>query len=423
MRDFLSRFAAHPSLVAPEHGPVINASLTTLAAKFGDERQEKIDACATMEDGFWPSDPNSFLAELRPYNVKDGVLTIPVMGVLLSGFPYQAWDWATGYEYIAKALDRGLEDSAVKGIAFNIDSPGGEVRGNFDLVDHIAASRDKKPMAAFANTSAYSAAYNIAAAVGPITVERTGGVGSIGVVTSHVDYSKYLENAGIKVTFIYAGAHKVDGNPYEPLPDAVKARIQERIDSLYSVFVEAVAKNRGMEESAVRATEALTYSAQEAIKVGLADSIGTMEKALADFVAAVNSTTTIGAKAMTDKTQAAAPDNSAAIAEAVAKANADSKARISAIMDSDEAKTRPAAAKVLAMDTDMSAEAAKAALAKMPEEPTAGTKGNPLFAKAMEGDNPNLGGSGKDGDKAEDPVARILAAQAAAHGVKPKAAA
>lgn len=423
MRDFLSRFAAHSSLVAPEFGPLINSSLTALAAKFGEETQQKIDACERADDNFWPTDPDSFLAEVRPYNVANGVLTIPVMGVLLSGFPYQAWDWATGYEYIAKALQRGLEDGNVKGILFHIDSPGGEVRGNFDLVDEIAAARDRKPMAAIAAESAYSAAYNIAAAAGPITVTRTGGVGSIGVVTSHVDYSKYLESAGIKVTFIFAGAHKVDGNPYEPLPDAVKARIQERIDSLYSMFVGAVAKNRGMEESAVRETEALTYSAQEAIKVGLADSIGTMEKATADFVAAVNKTIIIGASDMTTKTETAtAPDNSAAIAEASATAAKAEKARIAAILGSDEAKTRPAAANVLAMDTEMTVEQAKAALAKMPEESATGSKGNPLFAKAMEQDNPNLGGNAKEGAGADDPVARILANQNAVHGVKPKAA-
>lgn len=426
MRNFFARFAAEPSLISPEKSGMVNGILaslekgTTMATLRGENRE-----APKMQDDFWP-EADSWLAEFRPYTVKDGILIIPVKGMLLSGFPFALWDWATGYEYIAKAFERGMSDSAVKGIALDINSPGGEVQGNFDLVDAMYARRGEKPVRSFANEHAYSAAYSIASVADSINVGRTGGVGSIGVVTSHVDFSKYLENAGITITFIYAGAHKVDGNPYQPLPDAVKARIQARIDSIYSIFVSTVARNRGMDEQAVRDTEALTYPAEEAIEIGLADTVGPMDAAFAEFVAAVNATT-IGVSTMTTQNNAAAPETTAASLSAadIEKAKAEgmkaAKDRINAIMGLEEAKARPAAANSLAMNTDISVEAAKTALAAMPEEGKATKTNANAFDRAMSSDNPNLGPSG-DGDDArngDDAVARILSAQNAVHGKRP----
>src|SRR5690606_35412971 len=106
------------------------------------------------------------------------------------------------------------------------------------------------------------------------------GVGSIGVVTSHVDMSKMMDDIGYKITFIHAGKHKVDGNSYESLKPEVKERIQARINELYDVFVATVARNRGLDEQAVRDTEALTFSPSEAMSKGLADSVGPLDDAV-----------------------------------------------------------------------------------------------------------------------------------------------
>lgn len=226
-----SRFNCDAALVDPRSSARVESYLATAWDALRTETSKRdlaIEMSASDdEDGFWSED----WSWLRPYNVVDGVLQIPVKGVLLSGFPYQLWDWATGYEYIMAAYQRGMDDPNVKGLAFVIDSPGGEVEGNFDLVDFMSGDAKVKPVQAFA-VAAYSAAYSIASAADKITVTRTGGVGSIGVVTSHVDMSKALDDWGYKITFIFAGKHKVDGNPYEPLPDDVKARIQTTVDKL-----------------------------------------------------------------------------------------------------------------------------------------------------------------------------------------------
>lgn len=341
LESILARFEDNPSMVAEHQAATFNACLTDLAAH-ADFPKLMAEQAA---DDFWFRE-DDWRSNYRPYKVSGGVLTIPVKGVLLHDFAWQFGAYATGYDYILKAFERGMSDASVRGIAFLIHSPGGDVAGCFDAVDKMFAGKKGKPIRAFAHEYAYSAAYAIASLADKIVVSRTGGVGSIGVVTSHVDYSKAMEQAGVKVTFIKFGAHKVDGNPYEPLGADAQARIQARIDSLGEVFVSTVARNRKLDAKKVRDTEALTFTASEAISNGLADSVGPLDDAVAAFAADLEIAQQ-GEEQMTDKTSAvdqAALDN--ARAEGM-KAGAEAeRTRIAAIVGSEEGKARPKAAQM-----------------------------------------------------------------------------
>ena len=107
----------------------------------------------------------------------------------------------------------------------------------------------------------------------------------------HADLSGQLSDAGVTVTLVHSGAHKVDGNPYEPLPDAVRARIQSEIDGLRGLFAETVGAGRGrrLTAEAALATEAECYRGAEAVAVGLADEVSDPASAFAAFTALVNS--------------------------------------------------------------------------------------------------------------------------------------
>jgi signal peptide peptidase SppA len=381
----LTRMAQEPLLVAPGHEEMLASFITSMQADERFSQAHEDTASADAADDFWGDEDDEWMAWLRPYNVDEGVLTIPVYGVLIHKMSFKFGSWATGYEYIKRAFDRGMEDPEVHTIAFDHNSPGGMVAGNFELVEHVAAGRAEKRIVAFANDFAFSASYNLAAAAEEIVLTRSGGVGSVGVVTMHVDYSGALKENGIKVTFIYAGKHKVEGNPYEKLPDAAKDRIQARIDRLYGEFVGLVAENRGMEEQAVRDTEALTYDASEAVEIGFADRIGTLDEEMAAMKAenrSVDMTTKPKAAASNTGGQFTQEDIDAAVATATETAKAEGhaegvaaeRARIDGIMGCEEAKTRPAAAR-MAISAGMDVEAAKAALAGMPEEkPAASTE-------------------------------------------------
>lgn len=174
--------------------------------------------------------------------------------------------------------------------ALEIDSFGGEVAGVFDLADTIRKARTAKPVWAFVAEHAFSAGYALASQADRIVLPRTGAVGSIGIVVMHADLSGQLTDAGVTVTLIHSGAHKVDGNPYTPLPDPVRARIQMEIDGIRTLFAETVAAGRGRSLSAEAAltTEAECYRGSDAVAAGLADEVSDPASAFATFAAAVN---------------------------------------------------------------------------------------------------------------------------------------
>ncbi len=231
-----------------------------------------------------------------PFAMVDGVAVIEVSGVLVHR---GAWigqsSGQTSYEGIAAQLGAAASDPAVRGIALEIDSFGGEVAGVFDLADAIRAARATKPVWAFVAEHAFSAGYALASQADRIILPRTGAVGSIGVVVMHADLSGQLSNAGVTVTLIHSGAHKVDGNPYAPLPDPVRARIQGEIDAIRKLFAETVAAGRGrrLNADAALATEAECYRGAEALAAGLADDVSDPASAFAAFAAAVNGRGTI----------------------------------------------------------------------------------------------------------------------------------
>lgn len=393
-----------PVMIAPDQDDRVSACLRGLSAH---SKAEDFMIGDLAQDDFWPAQ-GDWRAAYRPYVVKAGILHVPVKGVLLHDMPYSIGSYATGYYYIQKAIERGVQDPEVKGIALVCDSPGGHVAGCFELVDRIYQLRSEKPIQAFAHESAYSAAYAIASAASKITVSKTGGVGSIGVVTMHVDYSSQMDKLGVKVTFIFAGSHKVDGNPYEALPKDVKARIQSRIDQSYAVFCQAVARNRNMKESAVRATEALTFTASEAVDQKLADKIGPLDTALADFAAYLCGETD-GDEDMAEKQNDAAADQAAAKAReeaaaaqatAVAAAATAERKRIAGIKACENAKDRPTAAESLAMNTDMSVEAANTLLGTLPKEAKEAASAEEPTNKGSKGFDAVMQEEGKSGVKA-----------------------
>lgn len=407
-----ARFANMPVLAEGGQANWFEQCLVAATADLEKIRVREQAETPVMQDDFWPEE-GEWLSHYRPYSVRDGTLSIPVRGVLLHDFGYQLSDWATGYTYIRKAYERGMNDPAVQRIALMINSGGGEVAGNFDMVDAMFARRGEKPVQAFVNEHAYSAAFSIASVADKITMSRTGGVGSVGVVTAHADYSKLYEDIGIKIQFIHAGEHKVDGNPYEPLPESVKNRMQTRINALYDIFVSTVARNLGLEEQAVRGTEALTYSAEEAVEIGFAHEIRPIDEALAAFNS--GSTVTAGDITMSKQEQqiasaTAQADLDAARADGRAEGAAAERERIQGILSCDEAQSRRELSLHLSLSTDLSVEQAKGILAATPEQAAAETQSKPGadFAAAMANNNPEIEADGGEHGEQVSPGEQLV---------------
>lgn len=218
------------------------------------------------------------------YGITDGVAVISASGALVHRSRMDGnSSYLLGYNELALQVEDAQNNPDVHAILQVMDTPGGEVSGAFEYSDRIHALRGKKPMWAIADSLAASAGYLGGSAFDQLAVAATGYVGSIGVVMRHVDLSRKLANDGVQVTHIFAGDHKVDGNPYEPLPASVRADLQAEIDSLYTLFVDAVVRNRGLNAQAVRNTQANTYRGQAAVSLGLADRVATTDQLITEL--------------------------------------------------------------------------------------------------------------------------------------------
>jgi signal peptide peptidase SppA len=211
----------------------------------------------------------------------EGIAVIPVFGTLVKrAGPIEAASGLTSYGELETAILDAATDPAVRAILLDVDSPGGEAAGVFDLADLIYEARSLKPVWAVANEEAFSGAYAIASAAERVVVPRTGGLGSIGVIALHVDRSARDAMEGTRYTTVYAGARKNDFNPHEPLSGDALGALQAEVDRVYGLFTDTVARNRRLSANAVRATEAGLFFGEDAVAAGLADEVGTMREAL-----------------------------------------------------------------------------------------------------------------------------------------------
>jgi signal peptide peptidase SppA len=231
-----------------------------------------------------------------PYRVSDdgSVAIIHVVGELVNrGSWIGASSGLVSYEGIKHQVMTAGKDPNIRAVVFDLSSPGGEASGAFALAAAIRKVSAQKMTIAVVNAMACSGGYVIASACKRIVIAEDGYAGSIGVLWMHIDLSEYLAKSGIKPTYIFAGAHKVDGNPYEELRPEVKARIQRRIDRLYGMFVDCVAAGRAnLTPEAIRATEAQVYIGADAVAAGLADEVGTFEGVIEQLAAATASAST-----------------------------------------------------------------------------------------------------------------------------------
>lgn len=337
----------------------------------------------------------------------DGIAILSIAGVLLDRGSWlgDLGGWATTYEGLAEQVRRIAKDDAIKDVVLDIDSGGGMAAGLFEACGVIRDLRKSKRITGIAANMAASAAYALGCTADELYVTQTGMAGSIGVITLHMSYADMLAQAGMEATIIHAGSHKPNGNPYQALSHNARAEMSGQCDQLYADFVAHVARERGLDEAKVRATEARVYTGDKAVSAGLADGVKSFDDVLVHIRAqrkkggrprksvSTTAATTTGDPGMSGQTNSGdRPDYDAMIAAALtqiaasktpaqppapaapaapAAAATDGRARVKAILTSEAAKGRTGLAEHLAYDTDMSADAALALLAKAPAEQAA----------------------------------------------------
>lgn len=433
-----------PLLVTPERAAIVERAFRA----FDEGRvllQREVDgrARADIDDDVPP--PPAYSERLvlagvalrrgvdKPYGLTEGgTAIVPAIGTFVQrGAFMDALSGLENYGAIAARLEAALADPDVRRIALEIDSPGGEANGIAELADRVRAAGSRKRLWAVANEAAYSAAYWLASAAERVYVPVTGGVGSIGVVALHVDQSKRDSMQGLVFTYVTAGARKVEMSGHRPLTDSGRTWLQAEVDRIYELFAGAVAVGRGITAEQARATEAALLSPPAALEGKFIDGIAT----LAETVAMLESGGTIvvpgaGVSAnalptevlMTEKTTAPAANPAApepAItqqdleraraegrAEGIEAGAAAEHARVTGILGCDEAKDRPKAAHLFAMQREMGLDTAKKLLAQMPAEPKRGAGFDVAMGQIQ---NPEVGAdTGAEPSGAEAEVARTV---------------
>ena len=384
--DFVRGFNGRPALLAPQEVDRVTAMCLNAMAQRDPPTAEQIERAreeqiVCVESAYSESFPRE---RAKPFLFNEGIAFIPMRGTLVHRNG-DAWSGTRGYDDIRREFDSALADPDVAGIVFDAHTGGGMVYGNFELAEHIRSKRGEKPSMTVVNAGAMSGGYSLGSAAKRMVTTPSGDTGSIGVLTMHVDVSEALQKFGVKINLIHAGEHKVDGNPFSPLSDSVRADMQARIDGMWQKFISVVAVNRGMPEQAVRDTQARVYQADEAVKIGLVDAVMSPSDAVATFRAELFGSSTTANRSPTMNQQNTAETAAAASADAAAAAAAgaatttapatttaatpavDERARCEAITTCEEAKGREALAQHFAYKTDMSVIDAKAALAAAPK--------------------------------------------------------
>lgn len=289
-----------PLMVSPAHGQMIAAALSgrldirSIENETGrmDERAMRdLAAMGRMAADIDRARPAAAMhGEDAPWNGKmypqvGGIAIIQVWGTLTRNWGVGPYSGSTGYDGIQTQLMAAMADDSVKAIWIAINSGGGAVDGCFDLQQLIWACNAKnggKPIWAMASDYAYSAAYALGVAADKFFVPRTGGVGSVGVITLWADIRGALDLEGVKVKVIRSGARKAIGvGGVEDLPAEEVAHIQAQLDEIRDIFVERVAEYRGMSKSAVLQTEGLDYMGAHAKAIGFVTDVLSEQEAWA----------------------------------------------------------------------------------------------------------------------------------------------
>lgn len=223
----------------------------------------------------------------RLLEVVDGIATITIKGSLNNdqGFWNEVYGM-TGYPEIRDAMLAAAADQSVKEILLDIDSGGGAVSGVSDTANLIRLVNDHvKPVTAFTDGTMASAAYWLGCAAGSVYAGRTAVVGSIGVLSTHKEYSQMYKEAGIGVTVVRAGKYKALANSVEPLSAEGRKQIQQVVDAAYTVFVEHVSAMRGQPYAYTDETMAQgqEFVGEASVKCGLVDGIKTFDDLISEM--------------------------------------------------------------------------------------------------------------------------------------------
>lgn len=218
----------------------------------------------------------SSLLEFKGIDIAPKIVVLPVKGEI--SFDRQDGFFSTGFsaDDAIQELDSLNEDSSVKGIILEIDSPGGNVVASKQLADKVKSL--DKPVVALVKESAASGAYWIASSSDWIVADEMSIVGSVGVIGSYLQFSKLMEKYGVEYERLVAGSVKDLGSPYKELTKEEKELLESKLAEIQKYFLQDVASSRKLSPKNIdKISDGSFYLGIEAKDLGLVDEFGNID--------------------------------------------------------------------------------------------------------------------------------------------------
>jgi len=220
----------------------------------------------------------------KPFDAGNGVRVIPLSGMVSHGEPdWMRWAFdMVETEHVETWMRNAVADQKVKAIVFSINSPGGYVTGTPEMGNTVAWAATQKPMIAHTSTLACSAAYWAGCGANLFYATASATVGSVGVFTTHMDFTGMMEEMGIELEVFKSGANKAAGIGGTRLTAEQKQMIQEHVDGIGAEFRAHVVAHRGAVNPAFIDGRAVSAREDRKAGGGLVDSIADLETAIRD---------------------------------------------------------------------------------------------------------------------------------------------
>jgi capsid assembly protease len=222
-------------------------------------------------------------AEAHAARAPQGLAIIPLQGPLRPR-------GISGMEGFSARLAVAAANPDIAAIILDVDTPGGTVAKSTETAAAVRAAAQIKPVIAMVDSLGASAGYWIISGASQIVLTPSAEVGSLGVISAHLDFSERMAKDGVKPTVFRSVPWKAEGSPFEALTPEAIVNIEGQVAEAHKVFIGDVATGRRASIDRVNADfgQGRMVTAARAVQLGMADKVGTMADVIAGFRSGAN---------------------------------------------------------------------------------------------------------------------------------------
>jgi protease IV len=209
----------------------------------------------------------------------DKIAVITMRGLISSSLPGNVTD--SMVDDMRAALQQARDDSRVKAVVLEIDSPGGEVTASDAIYSALIKVRARKPVVVYMDSLAASGGYYVSCGGKFLMASETTITGSIGVIIQTLNYEQLFNKVGLASVVFKSGKFKDMLNGARPITPEERELVQSFIMKTYDKFLGIVAKERNLPADLLRNTiaDGRILSGKDAFEHKLIDGLGELDDA------------------------------------------------------------------------------------------------------------------------------------------------